>query len=362
MNNHHLTFEAKMDSIGEVMNVSNHSHLVLSNISNNQSIDVFSSPYKFMIPTLSIIAVIAIIGNIFCIITISKTPSLHTASNITILNLATIDLFTGIVVIPTAILVVFLGKKTPSWLCSLQGFLIIAAYGTSLLAIVHISIDRFRAVTRPYHYSSTASKKYFIKMIPAMLIPITIAVLPLFQLTQFGLGSYTRTFVCFSRVCYHGQRSYITGSSTAALITVCLSIIIICYIRIFIIAIGKNKNKFTQGQRSMNTKSVRTTALIVGTNSACFFPQLISFTLALIKCNNEPPRLLQAILYAITLSNSAFNPIVYITTNSILRKKLLQLFSIKLIANKSIPNSNSNLPHSKSQELSIIPFNLTLKK
>ncbi|RDD40401.1 Trace amine-associated receptor 5 [Trichoplax sp. H2] len=340
-----------MDPINVLVNVSNHSQNLASNISQNQSYANAPVNFMFMIPALSIISVIAIIANIFCLTTIYHTPSLHDISNVMIANLAIIDLLTGMTVIPTIITVLLLGNETPSWLCKLQGFLTVAMYGASLFAIVGISIDRFRAVTRPYHYSSIITKTIIVKLLMTIPIPIIVASLPLFNLVNHGFGSYIKEFVCWSPACRHNQPAYISSAATAVFIVICIGIVLFCYITIFIIAYHKNK-KNIHLKRNINIKSIRTTALIVGTNLICFLPQLSAITSALINCNNNSPEFFQAVFYTITLSNSALNPIVYISTNSILRRKLVQLMLVKALSKKDPYSQRDHLPQSRSLELS----------
>ena len=115
----------------------------------------------------------------------------------------------------------------------------------------------------------------------------------------------------------------------------CITSILCIYAVIFSIAYRKTAQDLTHG--SNLRKSVRTTALIVGTNLLCWLPFLISnfeayanaarppIVNATVSSNGEAD-LVEVLTITILFSNAAVNPIIYMYTNSYLRKHLVLLF------------------------------------
>lgn len=286
-----------------------------------------SSLQSAIIATLSIYAVISVIANAFCLAIIYATPSLYTINNILLANMALSDLISGTIAIPASIAVVSFTSdhEVPPTLCQFQGFAIIYLYGVSLMTATAVTVDRFLAVVKPLHYSGiiTPKLRWFIGLI--WLSPLPMASMPLMHLEHIGFGNFTKVMICWIDL-HRDQLPYVFSVLLLIFIIGIIIAIIICYFWIFIIACRKTTNTF-QGSSKDIKRSIRTTAIIIGTSILCWIPLVVYFTIDISRgIQSMQLSVVEVIIYLAAISNSMINPIVYISTNHILRKKFCHLF------------------------------------
>ncbi|RDD44706.1 Beta-4C adrenergic receptor [Trichoplax sp. H2] len=284
-----------------------------------------------LVATITYLAIIIIIGIIYNVInlsTIYKTVILHNYSNVLIANLAIVDLMTITIVLPMAISITILKTEVPSWICQAFGFLSQFLDSVSICNNAAISIDRFIAVTLPYYYQKHMTFTILkCEIVILWLIPIQIGILPLIKMKNFQLGQFE--YIYRSTQCWiNFRQSYNTIIALIILIsmTLMLTIIITCYIFIFVVAYGKNI-KNPPNIRNLK-KSIRTTILIVGANIVCWIPILITCWFSFLRPQIDYPDNIDKMSSMLCYTHAAFNPVIYCTTNHILRNKL------KRIANK----------------------------
>jgi len=125
---------------------------------NNSSIEVgtddFSEAAGFRITKITlyvVIFVLSCLGNSLVIIVIIGVKEMRTPPNLLILNLALCDLITAAVGIPLALAIEELGNKWPfgKAMCKMLSPFVTMFSTSSSLTLAAISLDRYRALTRP---------------------------------------------------------------------------------------------------------------------------------------------------------------------------------------------------------------------
>ncbi|RDD40400.1 Adenosine receptor A2b [Trichoplax sp. H2] len=291
--------------------------------------DFKTNPLQLVtIATLSIIAMGSVVGNSFCLATIYATPSLHKVNNILLANMAAADLSIGMIALPAMVVVVWLDYPIPTILCQFQGFVLVYLYPVSLLTVTAITVDRILAITRPLHYSDVITYKFRWILGIIWIAPFTIALMPVMQLEQFGFGNYDKVMVCWIDLHHRSHRPYTFSAILLTFIIGIILAIIGCYTAIFIIACRKTVYIPHRSSQDM-VKSIRTTALIVGTSILCWILLAIDYFIDLTRVSlSKRLSIIEILVSFAAISNSMINPIVYVSTNTILRRKFLSLFKV----------------------------------
>ena len=126
----------------------------------------------------------ATLGNLLVLISIWRTPSLHTPSNILLVGLAFSDLGVGIVVQPIFLVYnIAKIKRLANLFCSSAVALSFAARclcGVSLFTLTAISLDRYIAIFFHLRYQEIVTAKRIITIFVGIwLVCIVFAVIPL---------------------------------------------------------------------------------------------------------------------------------------------------------------------------------------
>ena len=124
-----------------------------SSLSNDELVysrEELGTEYFVLAPTLGIIMLLAIFGNMTLIVTICRTSSLRTRTNMFILNLACADVGVALLCMPFSIITSF----TRDWifgdsLCQLNGFMNILFEVSSLFTLTAISIEKYFSIVKP---------------------------------------------------------------------------------------------------------------------------------------------------------------------------------------------------------------------
>lgn len=264
------------------------------------------------------------IGNLINIYYIYKIPLLHSYNNILIAHLAITDLLQITLTLPLAIVNSFLDNELPIAMCQAFAYILNFLSMISLAATAAISIDRCCIVIYPYSYSANMKTKYVIIFIVSTWLCMAItASLPLLGLQQYGLGEYT--YIENDLQCWldfndrQSTRLIFFIAFTYILLTI--SATVISYLIIFYVACHKGIADISVVGYISLRRSIRTTALIIGSNVACFIPALVALSTSYFTQIQLPTSLIIA-SYLLTYFNSAVNPIIYASTNSIIRRKI----------------------------------------
>ena len=291
-----------------------------------------------------IIGFIAVFGNLSNIIFIWRISALHNLNNLIILNLSFVDFLNGLIVLPM-IIVIFLTKgKLPYSACLFQGFMLTLLYTASLMTSTAIAFDRLHAIMYPFRYHSDATiQKLTIILICVWSIPTVIATLPLLGLQKYGLGKYRYIDFCAISFIFYDENCIVYWILNIFVVA-CIVIILCCYSAIFYTAYRKTTQELTRGG---NIKmSIRTTSLIVGTNFICWLPLLIINCQMYLNAVHSPLETTTisphaktdtttVVIVTILFSNAAINPVIYMLTNSHIKKRILFLFRNNQVHNIS---------------------------
>lgn len=276
------------------------------------------------------LAIVGTIFNLFNLIAIYQSPVLWSLNNALLIALSTNDFLSGCVGFPLQIAAIYVRNQT---ICDIQATIVTLFNVYSLSLTVSLSIDRCYAVLAPYDYMRQSTcKKYAFLIIATIFTPIAMAILPLLKLEKYGLGVNVRTSACWI--------SMIVDSTNITVMIICfvmitiMSIIIaICYVILFYIAYNKNSqsDQVSAGNNSIKT-SIRTVLLIVGTNIICWIPFTIAVGICIIQYTVYGRsivihKILADIILDLSCCNVALNPLVYLLTNSILRRKFKKVLN-----------------------------------
>ncbi|CAH1795104.1 unnamed protein product [Owenia fusiformis] len=129
------------------------------------------------------ICLFTITGNGLLLWTVYKVESLQTVTNMFIVNLSGVDLFTGVIVLPMAmatnyVIPLITGNYIQNkFVCLLKTFLLLSCNGLSVLGLIGIAIERYIAILYPLRYINlmTVNKaKIFIVSLWVYILSITL--------------------------------------------------------------------------------------------------------------------------------------------------------------------------------------------
>jgi len=116
------------------------------------------------------ISITATIGNLLVLVTIWRSPHLHTSSNTLLFGLALSDLCVGVVSVPLhvgfqAVILTNSGKITSCTLSKVRNLISIFLTTVTLLTVTAISIDRYLAIYLHLRYEQVVTEKRTWKVI-----------------------------------------------------------------------------------------------------------------------------------------------------------------------------------------------------
>ena len=250
--------------------------------------------------------VLGVLGNAVVCATISLTPSLQKSYNFLITNLAVTDLLTLLIVEPLIWTIIV---KSMNGNCSTTEELVrvtrALAYFlccASLLTITAMSLDRCFAVLIPFRYKNFATPQTVRR--GAVLI----------WHLSIGAGTLEGSKVIPIKIC---------SLTTQVVISILYSVIMTCYISIFIKIKKQTKirarlqcsNQDHSRKREKNL--AKTIALVAGIFTVCWAPIFYSMS---VKPNQAFEEHLFRWATLLGVANSAVNPVVYFYSNKDFRK------------------------------------------
>ncbi|XP_013361854.1 PREDICTED: olfactory receptor 5B3-like [Chinchilla lanigera] len=109
-----------------------------------------------LLMTFLLIYTITVLGNLGMILLILLDARLHTPMYFFLGNLSLVDFSSSTVVTPTVMAGLFTGNKVISYnACAAQMFLFVALIGVENYLLASMAYDRYAAVCRPLHYTTT---------------------------------------------------------------------------------------------------------------------------------------------------------------------------------------------------------------
>jgi len=143
------------------MTMENGSLPSLNNLSDRSStIDKISTASLVSVVAMGCTMVFAIFGNILVMIAVRRTRSLRSTAAILVVNLAVVDLSITVAIVPFVMTLAVTQKWVlPLAMCKLTGFINAFLTAGQIMALLHISVNRYIAVAHPHSYESRCNKQ-----------------------------------------------------------------------------------------------------------------------------------------------------------------------------------------------------------
>ncbi|XP_026187425.1 trace amine-associated receptor 13c-like [Mastacembelus armatus] len=285
---------------------------------------------------LSFISSLTVVLNVLVIISISHFRQLHTPTNFFLLSLAVSDFLVGLLAMPFHILV-----TEPCWflgdlVCVLHYFLPNVTLCASVVNMVLISFDRYVAICDPLHYPTRITVN---RVQICVVLCWVCCVFYSFLILYDNLKQPGRYNSCYGECVINliGAVDIVLG------FIIPVSIIIILYVRVFVVAVSQARamrshiaavtlqRSGTVTVKKSEMKAARNLGVVVAVFLMCYCPSycfsLSGYDLTISYSTN--------ILFFLLLFNTCLNPVIYAFFYPWFRK------SVKLIVTLEILQLNS---------------------
>ena len=260
----------------------------------------------------------AIVANVMVFLGVLRKPELRNVYNTSILFLATSDLLTGLITLPSFVAYqgTKLTKPEKDFSCIALVMYTITNFtftGLSVITLILITLERYLAIFHPYKYQAFVTKRR---------IAVTISVVWVIWVTFITLTRFSP-----------GARSGLFGIIAAVLLTPCILLTVFVYCKVYCltrrihVSIGHELAAPRNAENIQETKSSRTVAYLAGAVVICFLP-----TLAIVVIQetgmvdaNYFFHLLYPLTESAVLLTPVFDPIIYVLRSNNVRASLRQL-------------------------------------
>ncbi|XP_046730115.1 trace amine-associated receptor 13c-like [Silurus meridionalis] len=250
----------------------------------------FSCPERSVSPAVYIllyvcsaaVVLLTVCGNLLVIISVLHFKQLHTPTNMLVLSLAVTDFFVGALVMPP----MFIWMIETCWIfgkifCTIFWFIgsfltIISIYNVALIAV-----DRYLALSHPFFYMNRVSVR-----ISCIVIGLDWCVVVTYIVAfSYFNGNFTSSLLCPGQ-CFLFLKEVLSAINLVLSLTFPLSVIIILYSRVFLIAkkhataireLNNHTRPQTQKITSHSMKSERKAAKVLGILVAVFLMCLLPY-------------------------------------------------------------------------------------
>ncbi|XP_071501268.1 melatonin receptor type 1B-B-like [Diadema antillarum] len=287
---------------------------------------------------VALITITGVLGNSFVIFLVSLSRQLQTVTNVFVVSLTLSDLIgCGMLSLEIVALLNLDGWPLPEWVCQMTGGVCVVAFTASVAHLALISFDRFVLITCPKtRYMRLYNSRNIIMMIAlAWLAPFLTIVLP----TSIGfgrLGYNAENYLCL----FDGTKLQLRMMNIfgAVLFSTSFSIIISCYVRIYLYVRKQHRNllRFYEGKSEKSlepqSSSMRMTIdkreieitknlfMVVCGYLICVLPN--SFCVLFESCYMKHYKF-TAVVYSV---NSCINPFIYCFKQPLFRQISLCVF------------------------------------
>ncbi|KAG8197251.1 hypothetical protein JTE90_007503 [Oedothorax gibbosus] len=335
--------------------------------------DLMSSPVQRSF--LWVLGSIALLGNLFVIVWRLKTKDSSRISSTLILSLGCADFLMGVYLIIIAsvdmhyrsIYIENSDKWKRSTLCKICGLLSTVSSEVSVLTLAFITIDRLICLCFPLSQKRFSLQFTYKLIVISWIIALIMAAIPLVVEPYFQGRFYARSGVCLA---LHITNHRPAGWEYSVAIFFCMNflafiVIVSAYLYMYI-TIKKSYQNMSRlmSRQSRENKIGRQMALIVLTNSMCWFPIIVLGLLAMSGVNIAGEAYSWTAILVLPL-NSATNPLIYTISSLHIQKRLLSRFGLntkdirgsyvsKLTS--SNPNADKNKRMMMREQLNSRPF------
>ncbi|XP_076010516.1 trace amine-associated receptor 13c-like [Genypterus blacodes] len=263
---------------------------------------------------LSFIALLTVMLNLLVIISISHFRQLHTPTNVLLLSLAVSDLLVGLLVMPLSIASVHSCLFLAKMICIFMDLLSFILTSASVGSMVLISIDRYVAICFPlrYSYTITTSRAKMCVCLCWSCSVVYNTVLLKDHLAKANMYNYDECVVVIS---------YIAGSDLILTFIGPVTVMIVLYMRVFVVAVAQARimrsqitavkmNTVVATVKKSELKAARTLGIVLLMFLIClcpyYFPSMggqdtttstSSIEVWLFHCNSTVNPLIYAFLY-----------------------------------------------------------------
>ncbi|XP_060739470.1 trace amine-associated receptor 13c-like [Tachysurus vachellii] len=297
----------------------------LTEFNQSDGCDHFSCPERSVSPAVycllyvcsAAVVLLTMCGNLLIIISILHFKQLHTPTNMLVLSLAVSDFLIGALVMPA----MFIWTIESCWIFGRDFCIVFLWIGGVLMSlsiynIVLIAVDRYLALSNPFLYTNTVTKRMM-----CIVVYFNWFVCLLYIMTIFFFNGKLMNFVMCPGECYYllNEVWYVIDLIFSFIFP--LSVIIILYTRVFVIAkkhataIRELNNhtqpkaqKITSHSMQSERKAAKVLSILVSVFLSGLLPYLIySFLDNFIKLQTETFQKLVIVAYL----NSTINPLIY---------------------------------------------------
>lgn len=217
---------------------------------------------SFLVPTRSkgqtaievtltvLLFIFAVCGNLLVCFTIYKKSNLRTIPNAFFLNLAVSNLLLALSQLPILINTIVRGQWSfGERFCHFYAFLEIALFGTNLLTLTAISVNRYFKIVKPNRYGNL----FFRKSVIFMIVFIWCLAITLCSGPFLGWGKYQ--FIPFKSLCSISEKDHTSFRITASVVvSCCIFIIIVCHVKIAL-AVRRHRRQIVQERKDTQNES-----------------------------------------------------------------------------------------------------------
>ncbi|XP_023216775.1 uncharacterized protein LOC111619306 isoform X2 [Centruroides sculpturatus] len=281
--------------------------------------DLMSSPVQRSF--LWVLGLVALVANLFVVIWRIKIRDFNRPSSLLIISLGFADLLMGIYLLIIAVVDVYYRGHyieisdywRESTLCKACGVLSTVSSEVSVFTLVFITLDRLITLSFPFSSQRFSISLTYKVIALSWLIAMLIAALPLLIYPYFFGQFYARSGVCLA---LHITSQKAAGWEYSIAVFFCINFVVFLVIFSGYLYMYLSIRKSYRALTRLNARQVRENkigrqmALIVSTNSLCWFPIILIGLMAMagVKVSGEAYSWIAVFILPL---NSATNPIIY---------------------------------------------------
>ncbi|XP_070565144.1 octopamine receptor beta-2R-like [Ptychodera flava] len=229
-----------------------------------------------VVTVVSIFVIITTTGNLFTIIAFFKDKKIRVnMSNWYLVNLACADLLVGCILLPMdAVLFAYQGSE---WLlgeivCKCLLTVDFIATGCSVCAIILISLDRYRLVTKELHYKMFQTRKKVLLQCLPTWIAVTVVVVFLIWAYPHLVSTVFSQNMCDAEFLYHREMAIVYS-----IITCFVPLTLLLYLNAFVYINVYRRSRRKRGAQTHAAAQIEQDRSSVAGNTA-LTPQTVSYT------------------------------------------------------------------------------------